>query len=573
MFSFTCFVVICYNKKKKRLVIDMKGKYAKIINYLLYPKGYAIAINVFIIALLSFFVYLFVYCTGGTKYVYTHSSYLPVIFASVVFGVKGGFITGIICGVLLGPLMPLDTKTGEVQETLNWVFRMGVFVIVGVFSGLMANVFRYNTKRIIDYLTHNQETGIPNISALTKNYLIKETLDDENTQLAFSILINKYENIIEVISRDHYNDLINQIYHNLRSNLPQETQIIQSATDKIWVAIKDPNIEEYINKILTTLNVSYYINNIPLFVTFSIGVCRHQNYYSLIDTFKNADMSARRAQKYNVPYLIFQNEHIESFRNIELLGMFRNALYQEELNLHYQPKICLKTNKPIGIEALLRWNHPKHGEIKPLEIIPLIEETELINTLTYWVLKRSLDTVSNLSKLDIKMKISLNISPKNLMDKNFIDRLIDLVDHYNIDNECIEFEITESALIENLDLCAKLLKHIKDYRIGLSIDDFGIGYSSLSYLSNLPVDIVKIDRFFINQMTKEKAVRHIVHSTIELVHDLGMKVVAEGVENQEQLEILKGMNCDYVQGYLYAKPMNETDLINWYLEYHKEERI
>jgi len=560
-------------KKKEAFGESMKGKFSKRLNYLLYPRGYAIAINISIIGLLSLLVYIFVYQTGGTKYVYSHSTYLPIIFASVVFGVKGGLLTGIVCGILLGPLMPLDTKTGEAQQAMNWVYRMVIFVVVGTFSGYMANVFRYNTKRIIDYLTHNQETGIPNISVLTKNYLIKEALDDENTELAFSILINKYENIIEVISRDYYNDLIKQIYNNLREALPQESQIIQSATDKFWVAIKEPNVEENINKVLKTLNVSYYVNKIPLFVTFSIGVCRHRSLYSLLDTFRNADVSARRAQKYNVPYLIFQNEHLESFRNIELLGMFRNALHQEELELFYQPKIALDTCKPVAIEALLRWNHPKQGEIKPLEIIPLIEETELINTLTYWVLKRSLETVSNLAKLDIKMQISINISPKNLLDSNFIDRVIDLVDHYNIDNECIEFEITESALIENLDLCRKLLEHIKEYHICLSIDDFGIGYSSLSYLSNLPVDIVKIDRFFINQMTKEKAVRHIVQSTIELVHDLGMKVVAEGVENQEQLEILKAMNCDYAQGYLFAKPMSETDLINWYLEYHKHERI
>ncbi len=536
----------------------------KFLDYIFFPKGLQRLYSIVILAAFIGLVYFFVYQTGGTKYVYSHTMYIPIILSTISFGVKGGVITGLVAGILLGPLMPLDTINNEMQKTFNWVYRLVIFLLVGVISGMMSNIFRINTKKVVKLLTHNQYSGLPNANILNKDILINNEDFSVNTKLVMTIIINNHENIIELISKSNYFKLVKEIYIRIGKILGNDVRIIHAENNKLWLCLFKEDIDFYINNILNTLNTTFYIDRIPLYVEFSMGIAGLNDGNDLIVAFKHADASAYNAQKLNLRYQIFESKHLIHKKNIELLGMFHKALNNDELEVYYQPKIDLRTNKPIGLEALLRWKVPSIGMISPMKIIPLVEETQLINPLTNWVLSQSLIQLHDLKECGIETTISVNISTKNLYYPNFFDEVVDLLNDHNVKEYSIEFEITESALMANPNASIDLLRNLKENRIMLSIDDYGTGYSSLSYLSQLPINIVKIDKYFINQMNKDLGVKHIVKSTIDLVHKLGMKVLAEGVEQLEHVNSLIEMGCDYAQGYYYAIPMNKTEIIEWY---------
>lgn len=543
----------------------MKAKfYSVFIKCILHPKGICRVCNISLLTIFMFLVYLFVYQSGGTKYVFTHTMYIPIILSSITFGVTGGIFFGVIAGLLLGPLMPLDTNANEPQVMFNWLYRMYLFLIIGIISGVSSNLFRKNNKTIINLLTYNQETGLPNINTLDSNILNNVKTDENNVKLVVSILINNYENIIDLIGRNRYINLIKNINLRIKAILPEDIKIIHADTNKLWICLDHDNDEFISMQILNTLNNNFFIDDIPLYVEFTLGSIRCDANLRLIDCFNRSDAAAHYAQKINIQYLIYNQNYIKNKTSIELLGMFREALYLDQLDVHYQPKMDLRTNKTIGFEALLRWNHSTRGMISPAELIPIVEETQLITPLTEWVLQKTLKTLQKFQKNQINTTISINISTKNLHHPHFLESVINLINEHNIEANSVELEITESALMENPETSNYLLHKLKDYQIGLSIDDYGKGYSSLSYLSNFPIHIVKIDQYFIREMLEDNGINHIVKSTIDLVHNLGKKVVAEGVETEEIAKSLIEMGCDMAQGYFYAKPMKETEIMAWY---------
>ena len=246
-----------------------------------------------------------------------------------------------------------------------------------------------------------------------------------------------------------------------------------------------------------------------------------------------------------------------------MLGEFPAAIQNKQTILYYQPKIDLQTKKTIGMEALIRWNHPEKGMICPADFIPLVEESNLIHPLTDFVLNQSLYKLHEFNSKGYYPTISVNISPKNILNPGFLDRVAFILEQYDVKKECIEFEITESSLMFNPEKVNLILRSFKNHNIKLSIDDFGTGYSSLSYLSRFPIDIIKLDQFFIRQLSLMKGTYYIVESAINLAHNLGLKIIAEGIEDEATEKMLIEMGCDMGQGFLYSKPLNDQDINSW----------
>ena len=204
--------------------------------------------------------------------------------------------------------------------------------------------------------------------------------------------------------------------------------------------------------------------------------------------------------------------------------------------------------------------------MNPLDFIPVVEETQLINPMTEWVLQNSLGMIKEFQRHGIDTAVSINISAKNLQHPRFFDRMTKIIAAYDVAWNLIEFEMTESALMHDPERIRDLLQQFRNRQIMLSIDDFGTGYSSLAYLSRFPIDAVKIDRYFVQQMLRDEGVRYIVAATINLAHQLGLTVVAEGVEDYETECRLTEMRCDLAQGYYYARPLNSADILSWYAD-------
>lgn len=513
-------------------------------------------------------IYFIVYSTGGIKYVYSHSMYIPIILAGIYFGVTFGVLIALIAGILLGPLMPIDSLTGEMQDPLNWLYRLMIFILVGLIIGYASNKLRKDAKQIRNLMSVNQETKIPNTNFL-KDIQIKFHIQ---THSIYTILIGNHHSIIDLLGVGIYHKFIYKIYTDLIKKLPEKTIVIQSDSNKLWVLVPNDLLKENVELIIDILNEPKQINNIPMYADISIGgsLSYRNDEFNDLSIFENSDISARYAQLNNIPYALGDLDKYQKKSEYELLATFSQALQDHQTYLVYQPKIDLKTLKPMGLEALIRWNHPIKGNIPPDQFIPLIEETKLIHQLTDWVLTHALRKCQEIMKTGCKIPVSINISGKNLYDPHFYDRTIQIIQNSSVPYELIEFELTESVLMINPQQSKEILERFVALGIKISIDDFGSGYSSLAYLTKFPIHYIKIDRFFMKNITQDYSMSEIVKSTVALSKNLGYQVVVEGVETKEVVDLLQSYDCDIAQGYFFAKPMKSNDLAAWFEDCHRK---
>lgn len=257
-------------------------------------------------------------------------------------------------------------------------------------------------------------------------------------------------------------------------------------------------------------------------------------------------------------------EHIDKRSQVINSEVIANALEKKQFEVYYQPKIEVRTNKLIGVEALLRWDRPNHGLIYPDYFIPIAEESGLITPMTYWVIREVFNQYVVWKKKKIELNYAINLSAKVLTDVILPDELGQMVKEFKINPEQICFEITEAAAMHWPEIVLEVLTRIRLKGFSLSIDDFGTGYSSLVELQRLPFTELKIDKSFVSDIAYNKSNLHIVRSIISLAQNMNLSLVAEGVETMEAAEQLKELGCDILQGYLYSKPLSVNDFTNWY---------
>ncbi|MFD2231448.1 EAL domain-containing protein [Alkalimarinus sediminis] len=257
------------------------------------------------------------------------------------------------------------------------------------------------------------------------------------------------------------------------------------------------------------------------------------------------------------------DQNYYSTRRLSLMGDLAKAIESDELTLFLQPQFDLTTSEVVGAEALLRWSHDVHGFVRPDEFIPLAEKSGLIRSLTAWVIERVMQFDKKLQSLGHNIQLSVNISAKNIAEVNFVTNTLDSLVKHGVAPERIVFEMTETTMMDNPEKALSVLNDLSDLGIQLSIDDFGTGYSSLSYLNQLPVDELKIDRSFVTDMVQNSQNQKIVEMTVNLAHTLGLKVVAEGIEDRETMVQLQTLGCDVAQGYFIGRPMPEEAFLSW----------
>jgi EAL domain-containing protein (putative c-di-GMP-specific phosphodiesterase class I) len=256
-----------------------------------------------------------------------------------------------------------------------------------------------------------------------------------------------------------------------------------------------------------------------------------------------------------------QDQH--SPRRLALLGELRRAIEVEELILHYQPKVDAHSGQVLGVEALVRWQHPTHGLVPPGEFIPLAERTGLITPLTHYVLDAALHQCRDWRRAGHELPVAVNVSARRLLDLDFPDEVAAAIATWEVSARLLVIEITESTIMADPTHAIQILGRLNEMGVQLSIDDFGTGYSSMAYLKTLPVHELKVDRSFVAQMTSDSRDAVIVHSTIDLGRNLGLRVVAEGVEDSLTLQHLDLLGCHAVQGYHVSRPVAPDDLISW----------
>lgn len=282
---------------------------------------------------------------------------------------------------------------------------------------------------------------------------------------------------------------------------------------------------------------------------------------------QKADVALNQAKQQGKHVHVYNAEKdLYNTRRMAMTEELRQAIEADELVLHYQPKIRLKTGEVEGVEALVRWLHPVHGFTPPDQFIPLAEQTGLIEGLTEWVLCKAVQQNKDWQTRYIgkgNMTVAVNLSTLNLLESGFAEKVKRICDEARLATSTMHFEITESVIMSNLDLTLSTLNTLHHMGFGIDLDDFGTGYSSLAYVKHLPIDAIKIDRSFIREITEDEQDVQIVQSIIELGHSLKLKLIAEGVEDQHAIDLLRAIGCDSVQGYFYSRPLAAKEFESW----------
>ncbi len=419
--------------------------------------------------------------------------------------------------------------------------------------------------------THDSLTNLPNRTLfIDRLQQATNTAKRENTQLAVLILdMDRFKEVNDTLG--HYNGdrLLKLIGLRLSGIIREADTLARIGGDEFGFILpglkhKD-DIQIIINKIKKSLATPFVIENLSLEVDVSVGATLFPEHGNDADTLmQRADVAMYVAKQDNLGFTIYSKEFdSHSPHRLTLMGELRNAINNDDLTLHYQPKVDSKNSKLNAVEALVRWNHQIHGLMPPNDFIPLAERTGTIDALTMWVIKKSLQQGAVWHSNNLTIDIAVNISSRCLLNPSFPEILTGLLASYNFPAQSLTFEITETSIMVDPDRSLEILSRIHSMGVRLSIDDFGTGYSSLAYLKKLPVSELKIDKSFVMDMLGNESDETIVNATIQLAHNLGLKVIAEGVENQKTFNRLRGMGCDVQQGFFISKPLPLKELNHW----------
>ncbi len=392
---------------------------------------------------------------------------------------------------------------------------------------------------------------------------------DTNTPFALLIVdLNRFWEINSTLGHNNGDSLLQQVGLRMQEVLQECHTLASLGGDEFAVLLPngDANTAVHMAKnILQVLQAPFEIAGFTLEVDAGVGIALFPDHgASAYLLMQRADVATYMAKKSGSDIAIYATEHDPySPQRLTLMAELRHAINNNQLFLHYQPKVDLQTGHMVGAEVLVRWQHPQHGLMPPDEFIAITERTGLIKTLTLWTLNAALEQCHVWHRMARKIPIAVNLSLRNLQDPNLVDYIHKLLATWEVDPQCLELEITESTLMTDPATTMATLSRLNNMGIHLSIDDFGTGYSSLSYLQKLPINTIKIDKSFVIDMIKSQDSAVIVHSTIELAHNLGLKVVAEGVENRETLDKLAAFGCDLAQGYYISYPIPANNFLDW----------
>lgn len=386
--------------------------------------------------------------------------------------------------------------------------------------------------------------------------------------------LDRFKNVNDTLGHAVGDNLLQQVSERLIGSVRTGDTVGRLGGDEFAIVLSDLSSAQDANlvaqKIMVSFKEPFKLAGVELYVTASIGITLYPDDSTDQETLiKNADAAMYRAKAVGRNSYRFYTPEMNA-RALELLSLensLRRALERDEFVLYYQPKASVADGHIVGVEALLRWQHPDRGLVSPGEFMPVLEETGLIVPVGEWVLKAVCEQIRTWQRAGITpVPVAVNFSPRQFASRDLGDTIKRVLDEQQVDPRLIEVEITESSLMSNLEETALILKYVGDLGVGLSIDDFGTGYSSLAYLKRFPFDSLKVDRSFVQDLTTDADDATITRALISMAHNLGLKVVAEGVETEAQLAFLVEHGCDEIQGFFFSRPLIAEECGAWLKE-------
>jgi diguanylate cyclase (GGDEF)-like protein len=416
-------------------------------------------------------------------------------------------------------------------------------------------------------------TGLPNRTMFTG--LVQSTLSGagrRKRQGAVMLMdLDRFKDVNDTLGHHNGDLLLQRIASRLDSVLRNTATVARLGGDEFAILLTDVSdrqaVVPVVRRILKVLEEPVVVGGLALQVEASIGIAMFPEHGRTVDAvMRAADVAMYVTKEQRSGYEFYdeeRHEHRHDAGRLALIGELRRAMDETELVLFYQPKVALATGKVKGVEALARWHHPERGMLSPDEFIPLAERSNLLRPMTLYLIDTALRQANAWRAKGLDISVAVNLSMQNMLDLRLPNDLARLLTSWRLPAGSLELEITESTIMADHRRATTILSRLSKMGVRLSIDDFGTGYSSLAYLQELPVDAIKIDKSFVMEMHTDPGNATIVQSTVDLGHNLGLEVVAEGVETVESYNTLAKLGCDYAQGYFLSKPLSPEKMSIW----------
>ena len=419
-------------------------------------------------------------------------------------------------------------------------------------------------RRLAQLASHDTLTGLPNRSLL--NERLRQMLAAADADIPVAVLfidLDRFKEVNDSMGHAPGDQLLNEVARRLKANLHPDDIIARLGGDEFVVATPCPrgasSAASLVDRLLATLADPMEIAGQEVIVRASVGISMYPHDGETMEALlQSADIAMYRAKAAGRNgYRFFEAEmSVEARNRMTIENSLHRALERKQFELHYQPRLNLATMEVVGMEALIRWNHPQLGRVSPLDFIPIAEERGFIAAIGKWVLDDACTQARRwMDRLGRQLRVSVNLSARQLKDSGLVGFVREALERSRLPAGLLELELTESALVEDMERSVEMFRQLKALGVSLAVDDFGTGYSGLAYLGHFPLDVLKLDRSFINQERQCSGGNRVVKAFVNMAHALDLSVVAEGVETEETLAFLRGVDCDEAQGYLFARPL------------------
>jgi diguanylate cyclase (GGDEF)-like protein len=469
------------------------------------------------------------------------------------------------------PYEPISAKINEDSNRIALIIAAGFLTLVLIILRIVDRASRRLRSEVADHqrqALHDPLTGLPN-RTLFRDRVHQSIKLASRTKSVLAVMLldlDRFKEINDTLGH-HYGDLLlQQIGPRLTKLLRDTDSVARLGGDEfavLMINVPDPTAVVHVaDKIRTELQKPFRVQGLNLHAEASIGIAVHPHHGSDVDTLlQRADVAMYMAKAGGTGRELYTADRDEnSPGRLALIGELRHAIDAGELLLHYQPKVHLRTGEVKGVEALVRWNHPMRGLLPSGEFVPIAENTGLIEPLTMDTLRMAIKQARGWLDEGRQLTVSVNLSVRSLLHTNLAREVEFLLTRFKVPPHHLELEITESSIMADPTRARATLVQLASMGVRLSIDDFGTGHSSLAYLKRLPVHALKIDKSFVINMASDDNDLVIVQSTIDLAHNLGLEVVAEGVESEEVWNRLKSLGCDMAQGFWRGRPVKAEEL-------------
>lgn len=477
-----------------------------------------------------------------------------------------------VIGYILFAVSLINTEDNLVTFIVSLILFGGSIFVFLVTKMSLLSIQDVNRIAALErhHALHDALTNLPNRTLLYErvNHAIAMAKRSTTSMIVLIMDLNQFKEVNDTLGHYCGDCLLQQVAPRLKSIVRESDTVARLGGDEFSVVLQNTDREDAIiicNKILRALDKPFLVEGHTLKATMSIGIAKYPDDGEDCETLmQRADVAMYVAKKDATGYAIYDEARDQySVNRLEIINALHEAIQNAEIQFHYQPIVSTKNKSLWGFEVLARWTHHKLGEIVPTEFIAIAEKSSLIKELTMHMLDTSFKQFQIWRETNQDFCLSVNLSVKDIQDSDFSSKIKSLLKKYSLDPKKINLEITESTMMSDSKRAYDVMTELNDLGLNISIDDFGTGFSSLSYLKQLPTQSLKIDRTFVSDMLEDENDAVIVRSTIDLAHNMGRTVIAEGVENKDISDILEILGCDYVQGYYLSRPIPAEQVVDW----------